>query len=78
MCLCIQYNIDIECVLFQVSANGKRRQVAATNINMQKYASIESTQHQLILTFKPTTKKIVGATMECTLSCVLLREGKAT
>jgi len=61
-----------------VSPNGKRRQVAATNINMRKYASIEPTQHQLVLTFKPTTKKIVGATMECTLSCVLLREGKAT
>jgi hypothetical protein len=45
---------------------------------MRKYASIEPTQHQLVLTFKPTTKKIIGATMECTLSCVLLREGKAT
>lgn len=61
-----------------ISPNGKRRQVATTNINMRKYASIEPTQHQLVLTFKPTTKKIVGATMECTLSCVLLREGKAT
>ncbi|KDR15579.1 EH domain-binding protein 1 [Zootermopsis nevadensis] len=65
-------------VIEDVSLNGKRRQVAATNINMQKYASVESTQHQLTLTFKPTTKKIVGATMDCTLSCVLLREGKAT
>ncbi|PNF35621.1 hypothetical protein B7P43_G01880 [Cryptotermes secundus] len=65
-------------VIEDVSPNGKRRQVAATNINMRKYASIESSQHQLMLTFKPTTKKIVGATMECTLSCVLLREGKAT
>jgi hypothetical protein len=27
---------------------------------------------------KPTTKKIVGASLECTLSCVFLREGKAT
>ncbi|PSN41828.1 hypothetical protein C0J52_14504 [Blattella germanica] len=34
--------------------------------------------HPLQLSFKPTTKKIVGATLECTLSCVLLREGKAT
>lgn len=65
-------------VIEDVSSNGKRRQVAATNINMRKYASVESTQHQLVLSFKPTTKKIVGATMECTLSCVLLREGKAT
>lgn len=65
-------------VLEDVAVNGKRRQIAATNINMRKYASVESTQSQLLLTFKPTTKKIVGATMECTLSCVFLREGKAT
>ncbi|KAK7790995.1 hypothetical protein R5R35_011455 [Gryllus longicercus] len=65
-------------VLEDVAQNGKRRQVASTSINMRKYASVESTQSQLQLTFKPTTKKIVGATMECTLSCVFLREGKAT
>ncbi|XP_067006854.2 EH domain-binding protein 1 [Anabrus simplex] len=65
-------------VLEDVAVNGKRRQIAATNINMRKYASVESTQSQLVLSFKPTTKKIVGATMECTLSCVFLREGKAT
>ncbi|KAJ9576955.1 hypothetical protein L9F63_006481, partial [Diploptera punctata] len=65
-------------VIEDVSPTGKRRQVATTNINMRKYASVESSQHPLQLTFKPTTKKIVGATMECTLSCVLLREGKAT
>ncbi|KAJ4436308.1 hypothetical protein ANN_18939 [Periplaneta americana] len=61
-----------------VSSGGKRRQVAAANMNMRKYASVESTQHQLQLALKPTTKKIVAATLECTLSCVLLREGKAT
>lgn len=49
-----------------------------TSINMKKYASIEPSQHELQLTFKPTTKKITGAKLECTLSCVFLREGKAT
>lgn len=62
----------------QVATNGKRRQIAATSINMKKFASIEPSQHELELIFKPTTKKITSAKLECTLSCVFLREGKAT
>ncbi|XP_012265928.2 EH domain-binding protein 1 [Athalia rosae] len=65
-------------VIEDVSTTGKRRHVAATSINMKKYASLESSQQQLILDLKPTSKKIVSATLECTLSCVFLREGKAT
>ncbi|XP_046676068.1 EH domain-binding protein 1-like isoform X1 [Homalodisca vitripennis] len=65
-------------VLEDVATTGKRRQLAVANINMRKYASVESTQHQLNLILKPTTKKINSATLECTLSCVFLREGKAT
>ncbi|XP_049830538.1 EH domain-binding protein 1 isoform X1 [Schistocerca gregaria] len=61
-----------------VPATGKRRQLAATNINMRKYASVESKQSHLNMTLKPVTKKIVGATLEATLFCVLVREGKAT
>ncbi|XP_043524663.1 EH domain-binding protein 1 isoform X3 [Frieseomelitta varia] len=65
-------------VIEDVSPTGKRRHVAAANINMKKYATLESTQQQLKLDLKPTSKKIVSATLECTLSCVFLREGKAT
>ncbi|XP_076388799.1 eps15 homology domain containing protein-binding protein 1 isoform X2 [Megachile rotundata] len=65
-------------VIEDVSPTGKRRHVAATNINMKKYATLESSQQQLKLDLKPTSKKIVSATLECTLSCVFLREGKAT
>ncbi|KOC60095.1 EH domain-binding protein 1 [Habropoda laboriosa] len=65
-------------VIVDVSFTGKRRHVAATNINMKKYATLESSQQQLKLDLKPTSKKIVSATLECTLSCVFLREGKAT
>ncbi|XP_063245090.1 EH domain-binding protein 1-like [Bacillus rossius redtenbacheri] len=65
-------------VIEDVSPTGKRRQLASANINMKKYASIESSQTYLTLPFKPLTKKIVSAAMECTLSCVFLREGKAT
>ncbi|KAK6619087.1 hypothetical protein RUM44_003469 [Polyplax serrata] len=65
-------------LLEDVSVTGKRRPIATANINMKKYASIESSQVQLNLTLKPTTKKIVFASLEFTLSCVFLREGKAT
>ncbi|XP_051172518.1 EH domain-binding protein 1 isoform X4 [Leptopilina boulardi] len=65
-------------VIEDVSHTGKRRHVAAANINMKKYASLESSQQQLKFDLKPTSKKIVSATLECTLSCVFLREGKAT
>ncbi|XP_014292268.1 EH domain-binding protein 1 isoform X2 [Halyomorpha halys] len=61
-----------------VSSMGKRRQIAALNINMKKYASVDSSQHHLNLVLKPTSKKIASATLDCTLSCVFLREGKAT
>ncbi|CAH1187752.1 unnamed protein product [Phyllotreta striolata] len=57
---------------------GKRRQLAVAHVNMRKYASVESTQTELQINFKPTTKKITSAKLDCTLSCVFLREGKAT
>lgn len=65
-------------VIEDISTTGKHRQLAVTNVNMRKYASVESTQHELHLTLKPMTKKITTASLECTLSCVFLREGKAT
>ncbi|XP_044729052.1 EH domain-binding protein 1 isoform X2 [Chrysoperla carnea] len=68
------WTISIE----DVATNGKRRQLAVSLINMRKYASIGSSQHEVHLNFKTTTKKIVSASLDLTLSCVFLREGKAT
>ncbi|VEN63236.1 unnamed protein product [Callosobruchus maculatus] len=69
---------DWSFIIEDVPATGKRRQLAIAHVNMRKYASIESTHTELQIIFKPTTKKIVGAKLDCTLSCVFLREGKAT
>lgn len=69
---------DWSFIIEDVTPTGKRRQLAVAHVNMRKYASVESTQHQLQLAFKPTSKKITTAKLECTLSCVFLREGKAT
>uniref|UniRef100_A0A182N2J8 EH domain-binding protein 1 n=1 Tax=Anopheles dirus TaxID=7168 RepID=A0A182N2J8_9DIPT len=65
-------------VLEDVSQLGKKRALATATINMRKYASIESTQQTFTLTLRPVSKKILAANLELTLSCVFLREGKAT
>lgn len=65
-------------VLEDVSQMGKKRLLASATINMRKYASIESTQQTFQLELRPVSKKILSAQLELTLSCVFLREGKAT
>ncbi|KAL5287188.1 EHBP1 family protein [Megaselia abdita] len=65
-------------VLEDVTNLGKKRVLASASINMRKYASIEPTQQSFTLSLKPTSKKIVTADLELTISCVFLREGKAT
>jgi len=45
---------------------------------MKNYVSEIPTQSEVKLTLKPATKKVVAASLTLTLSCVFLREGKAT
>ncbi|XP_067627088.1 EH domain-binding protein 1-like isoform X3 [Eurosta solidaginis] len=65
-------------VIEDITPLGKKRVLASASINMRKYASIESTQQSFTLSLKPTSRKITAAELELTLSCVFLREGKAT
>ncbi|XP_066260319.1 EH domain-binding protein 1 isoform X2 [Euwallacea similis] len=65
-------------IIEDVPTAGKRRQLATAHLNMRKYASVESSQVEIQIMFKPTTKKITGAKLDLTLSCVFLREGRAT
>ncbi|GAB0090800.1 EH domain-binding protein 1 [Sergentomyia squamirostris] len=65
-------------VVEDTSQMRKKRVLASASINMRKYASIESTQQSFTLTLKPVSRKITSAELELTLSCVFLREGKAT
>ncbi|XP_059607944.1 EH domain-binding protein 1 [Phlebotomus argentipes] len=65
-------------VVEDVTQMRKKRVLASASINMRKYASIESTQQSFTLTLKPVSRKITSADLELTLSCVFLREGKAT
>lgn len=57
---------------------GKKRVLATASINMKKYASVDPTQQSFTLSLKPSSRKISSADLELTLSCVFLREGKAT
>ncbi|XP_030557664.1 EH domain-binding protein 1 isoform X1 [Drosophila novamexicana] len=65
-------------VVEDISLLGKKRVLANASINMRKYASVESTQQSFTLNLKPVSRKITAADLELTISCVFLREGKAT
>ncbi|XP_037888360.1 EH domain-binding protein 1 isoform X4 [Glossina fuscipes] len=65
-------------VIEDITPLGKKRVLANASINMRKYASIESTQQSFTLNLKPVSRKITAAELELTISCVFLREGKAT
>ncbi|XP_042355865.1 EH domain-binding protein 1 isoform X5 [Plectropomus leopardus] len=57
---------------------GHRKVLASADINLKRYASPTPTQTDLTLTLKPLSVKVVEATLKLSLSCVFVREGKAT
>ncbi|CAL8365443.1 unnamed protein product [Lota lota] len=59
-------------------SKGHRKVLASADINMRKFASPTPTQTDLTLKLKPLSVKVVEATLKLSLSCVFLREGKAT
>ncbi|XP_053317372.1 EH domain-binding protein 1 isoform X2 [Spea bombifrons] len=65
-------------VIENESLSGRRKALATSNINMKQYASPMPTQTDVKLKFKPLSKKVVSATLQFSLSCIFLREGKAT
>ncbi|XP_034146315.1 mucin-5AC [Esox lucius] len=57
---------------------GHRKVLASVDVNMKKFASATSAQYDLTLKLKPLSVKVVEATLKLTLTCVFLKEGKAT
>ncbi|XP_077401201.1 EH domain-binding protein 1-like protein 1 isoform X7 [Vanacampus margaritifer] len=57
---------------------GRRKVLASADINMKKYASATPAQYDLTLKLKPLSTKVKEATLKLNLSCVFLKEGKAT
>nr|XP_054933942.1 EH domain-binding protein 1-like isoform X1 [Dermacentor andersoni] len=69
---------DWSFVVEDISAQGKRRHVAVGVVNVAKFARPEPTQTEVVLHMRPLTPKCTEAQLLLTLSCSLLREGKAT
>ncbi|XP_047435573.1 EH domain-binding protein 1-like protein 1 [Mugil cephalus] len=57
---------------------GRRKVLASADVNMKKYASATPAQYDITLKLKPLSVKVVEATLKLNLSCVFLKEGKAT
>ncbi|KAK3737052.1 hypothetical protein QZH41_016675, partial [Actinostola sp. cb2023] len=60
------------------SSTGRRKPIAQATINMVDYATMEFTSKNISLKFKLASKKLVYASLDLQLSCLLIREGKAT
>ncbi|TFK12177.1 Golgi phosphoprotein 3 [Platysternon megacephalum] len=59
-------------------SKGQRKVLASVDVNLQRFARPTPAQAELKLKLKPRSVKVVAATLQLTLSCVFLREGKAT
>ncbi|KAG9475352.1 hypothetical protein GDO78_003663 [Eleutherodactylus coqui] len=65
---------------FQVEgeSRGHKKLLAVAPIDLRKFAAINSAPRELRLTLTPRSVKIVSATLIVSITCTLLREGKAT
>ncbi|XP_061658478.1 EH domain-binding protein 1-like protein 1 isoform X2 [Syngnathoides biaculeatus] len=57
---------------------GHRKVLASAAINLRDYASATPTQTDIRLPLKPLSVKVVEAELKLSLSCIFVREGKAT
>ncbi|XP_068600702.1 centrosome-associated protein CEP250-like isoform X2 [Brachionichthys hirsutus] len=57
---------------------GHRKVLASADVNLKQFASPTPTQTDLTLKLKPLSVKVVEASLKLSLSCVFVREGKAT
>ncbi|XP_058267742.1 EH domain-binding protein 1-like protein 1 isoform X10 [Hemibagrus wyckioides] len=65
-------------VIENETLKGQRKVLASVDVNLKKFASATVTQTDLTLELKPLSVKVIEATLKLSLSCVFLKEGKAT
>ncbi|XP_059933177.1 EH domain-binding protein 1-like [Gadus macrocephalus] len=65
-------------VIVEDETKGRRKVLASADVNMKKYASATQAKYDMVLKLKPMSVKVVEATLKLTLSCIFLKEGKAT
>jgi len=63
-----------------VSDGGKHKDkvIASQLVNLKLFATIVPSQSQIEVRLQPSSSKVLFATLHLTLSCVFLRQGKAT
>ena len=62
----------------QVDSDGHRKVLATDSINMVRYVSALSYEHELYLKLRPVSKKIKKVVLEVSMASKLVKEGKAT
>ncbi|KAM4723058.1 EH domain-binding protein 1-like protein 1 [Rhinophrynus dorsalis] len=65
---------------FQIEgeSRGHKKLLAVAPIDLRKFAAISSAPREMKLTLIPRSVKVVSATLTVSITCTLLREGKAT
>ncbi|XP_059811111.1 EH domain-binding protein 1-like isoform X2 [Hypanus sabinus] len=64
--------------MIENESKGRRKVLAAVDISMKRYASPTPTVTDVRLQLKPLSVKVISATLQLSLSCVFLQEGRAT
>ncbi|XP_055361471.1 uncharacterized protein ehbp1l1a isoform X8 [Betta splendens] len=64
--------------VIESETKGRRKVLGSAEVNMKKFASATPAQYDVTLKLKPLSVKVVEATLKLHLSCIFLREGKAT
>nr|XP_015813592.2 uncharacterized protein ehbp1l1a isoform X10 [Nothobranchius furzeri] len=64
--------------VIESETKGRRKVLASADVNMKKYTSSTPGQYNITLQLKPLSVKVVEATLKLNLSCIFLKEGKAT
>ncbi|KAL4631097.1 hypothetical protein GN956_G15306 [Arapaima gigas] len=65
-------------VVIENESRGHRKLLACVEVNLRKYASVTPTQTELMLQLRPLSVKVVEAALKLSLTCIFLKEGKAT
>uniref|UniRef100_H3C1L5 EH domain binding protein 1 like 1 n=1 Tax=Tetraodon nigroviridis TaxID=99883 RepID=H3C1L5_TETNG len=64
--------------VIEEESRGRTKVLATANVNIKQFASASPAQYDLTLQLKPASAKVLEASLKLRLSCVFLKEGKAT
>ncbi|XP_056882666.1 EH domain-binding protein 1-like protein 1 isoform X20 [Takifugu flavidus] len=64
--------------LIENETKGRTKALASARVNMKQFASATPAQFDITLKLKPASVKVLEASLKLRLSCVFLKEGKAT